>query len=182
MPYKTQGIHSISNSFTETINSVPAITVSSSVCNALTANSCLNPLRSVLWELVHFARYCYSICKSKGSDKAHKRHNRGVGHWIDPTARGRVKGAGSQERFNSQERGAKLREAEGRQEENVEKMRMRTYVRFGEVTMMMMKRHRKGGLNVMKGVVGVVPLLVCRSPWLLETKLRWLCPAYKDED
>ena len=34
-------------------------------------------------------------------------------------------------------------------------MRMRTYVRFVEVTMMMMmKRHRKGGLDVMKGVVG----------------------------
>ena len=48
---------------------------------------------------------------------------------------------------------AELRQEEGRQE-NVE-MKMRTYVRFVEVTMMMMtKRHRKGGLDVMKGVVG----------------------------
>jgi len=37
----------------------------------------------------------------------------------------------------------------------VEKMKTRTYVRYVEETMMMMtKRHRKGGLDVMKGVVG----------------------------
>ena len=51
---KAQGIHSISGSFTDTINSVPAITVSSALCIALTAattNSCLNPYTSVLCEL-----------------------------------------------------------------------------------------------------------------------------------
>ena len=47
------------------------------------------------------------------------------------------------------------RKEEGRPEENVEKMKTRTYVRYVEETMMMMtKRHRKGGLDVMKGVVG----------------------------
>ena len=47
------------------------------------------------------------------------------------------------------------RKEEGRPEENVVKMKTRTYVRYVEETMMMMtKRHRKGGLDVMKGVVG----------------------------
>ena len=44
----------ISGSFTDTINLVPAITVSSALCIALTAattNSCLNPYSSVLCEL-----------------------------------------------------------------------------------------------------------------------------------
>ena len=46
------------------------------------------------------------------------------------------------------------RKEEGRPEENV-KMRTRTCVRYVEETMMMMmKRHRKGGLDVMRGVAG----------------------------
>ena len=47
------------------------------------------------------------------------------------------------------------KQEEGRPEENVEKMRTRTCVRYvKETMMMMMKRHRKGGLDVMRGVAG----------------------------
>ena len=69
----------------------------------------------------------------------------------------KIQVAGKQEAEVREEEGRQeeAKQEEGRPEENVEKMKTRTYVRYVEETMMMMtKRHRKGGLDVMKGVVG----------------------------
>ena len=68
---------------------------------------------------------------------------------------GRKEEAKQEEGRKEEGRPEEGRKEEGRPEENVEKMKTRTYVRYVEETMMMMtKRHRKGGLDVMKGVVG----------------------------
>ena len=93
---------------------------------------------------------------------------------------GKWKASGRQVEGNQEEG----RKEEGRPEENVEKMRTRTCVRYVEETMMMMtKRHRKGGLDVMRGVAGDgITTVVSVTLRCLTQKLRWICPACKDED
>ena len=43
---------------------------------------------------------------------------------------------------------------DGRQEQDMKKPRMRTHARFAKVTMMMMRKQRKGGLDATKGAAG----------------------------
>lgn len=61
------------------------------------------------------------------------------------------------------------------------KLRMKTHVRRVQVTMMeVMGQHRRSGLDVRREATGSGTVNWCVGH--LDTKLRWTCPACREED